>query len=186
MSHGFDAVDDTKTAELASAAGPLRLADRALGLVNRLIAILGSIALVAASLVLTYSVIVRYFLRLPTDWQDEMAVFLLVGSVFLASAGVQARRGHVAIEALSSILPKMVNGIRLIVVDALSCAFCAFFAWKSWALLVEAWTEDQHSETIWGPPLWIPYSLMTFGMGLLALQILIQFLDGLGRGGRDE
>lgn len=186
MSHGFDVVEDTKAAELASTVRPLRLAERVLSVLNRLIAILGSAALVAASLVLTYSVIVRYFLKLPTDWQDEMAVFLLVGAVFLAAAGVQARRGHVAIEALSSILPKSVNAIRLIVVDALSLAFCTFFAWKSWTLLVEAWTEDQHSETIWGPPLWVPYSLMTFGMGLLALQILIQLLDGLGRGGRAE
>jgi hypothetical protein len=35
------------------------------------------VALIAADLVLTYSVIVRYFLKISTDWQDEMSVFLI-------------------------------------------------------------------------------------------------------------
>ena len=52
-------------------------------------------------------------------------------------------------------------------------------AWKSWLLLDEAWAENFHSESTWGPPLWIPYSLMTVGMTLLGLQILMQVLTEL-------
>jgi TRAP-type C4-dicarboxylate transport system permease small subunit len=58
------------------------------------------VALIAAGLVLTCSVIVRYFLKISADWQDEMSVFLIVGAVFISSAAVQALRGHVAIEAI--------------------------------------------------------------------------------------
>ncbi|MBO0751246.1 MAG: TRAP transporter small permease [Bradyrhizobiaceae bacterium] len=155
------------------------LLGRALSLINDIIVLLSSIALVIASLVLTYSVASRYFLHLSTDWQDELSVFLIVGAVFMSSAAIQQRRGHVAIEAITSLLPASVNGVRQVVVDAASLAFCGFFAWKSWLLFAEAWTENYHSESTWGPPLWIPYSLMTVGMTLLSLQLLLQIVVAL-------
>ena len=146
---------------------------------NTLMMLIGGVALVVACLVLTYSVIVRYALKVPTDWQDETAVFLLVGATFLSASAIQARRGHIGIEALASILPQGVNRFRQILIDLLSLAFCVFFTWKSFTLLHEAWVDDQHSSSTWGPPLIIPYGLMAVGMVLLSLQILLQCLDQL-------
>ncbi|HKA71020.1 MAG TPA: TRAP transporter small permease, partial [Xanthobacteraceae bacterium] len=45
----------------------------------------------------------------------------------------------------------------------------------------EAWVDNHHSGSTWGPPLWIPYSLMTVGMVLLSVQILLQVLAALER-----
>ena len=155
--------------------GPLR---RVWDGINQLVTIISSGALVIASCVLTYSVVTRYFLHYSTDWQDEFSVFLIVGAVFMSAAAVQARRGHVAIEAVSVLLPNGVNRIRLLCVDIASFAFCAYFTWKSWLLLDEAITENYHSSSTWGPPLWIPYSLMTAGMALLTVQLMIQIVAG--------
>jgi len=151
-------------------------AERSLAAINTIVVRLSSIALVVAAFVLTYSVIVRYFLKISTDWQDEMSVFLIVGAVFMSAAAIQAGRGHVAIEAIIALLPARVNRARQMLVDAASFLFCAYFAWKSWLLLVEAWTEGFRSGSTWAPPLWIPYSLMTVGMMLLSLQILLQLV----------
>jgi TRAP-type C4-dicarboxylate transport system permease small subunit len=151
---------------------------------NGVIVFVSSIALVMAALVLTYSVVTRYFLRLSTDWQDELSVFLIVGAVFMSSAAIQAQRGHVAIEAIVGLLSPRVNRVRQVVVDIASMMFCGYFAWKSWTLLAEAWTENFHSESTWGPPLWIPYSLMSIGMTLLTLQLLLQVIDQLARRAR--
>jgi TRAP-type C4-dicarboxylate transport system permease small subunit len=85
----------------------------------------------------------------------------------------------VAIEAVTGLLPPHVNMARQILVDAASFIFCAYFAWKSWLLLLEAWLEGFHSGSTWAPPLWIPYSLMTIGMMLLSLQILLQVVHEL-------
>jgi TRAP-type C4-dicarboxylate transport system permease small subunit len=147
---------------------------RLLGYLNRAIVVLSAVALVLASCVLTYSVVLRYFTPEPTDWQDEFSVFLLIGVSFMAAAWVHSQRGHIGIEALASILSPGVNRVRLFVVDMLSALFCAFFAWKSWTLLYEAWSEGYVSATAWAPPLWIPYSLMSVGMTLLTLQIVVQ------------
>ena len=151
--------------------------------INRVITAVSSIALVAAALVLTYSVLSRYFLHLSTDWQDELSVFLIVGAVFMSAAAIQAQRGHVAIEAIVGLLGPRANHIRQIICDFASTVFCGYFAFKSWTLLAEAWTENYHSESTWGPPLWIPYSLMAVGMTLLSLQLLLQLVRQLWRRG---
>ena len=140
---------------------------------NRVMVGLGMLALLAASCVLTYSVLTRYFLKASTDWQDEAAVFCLVGATFLCGAFVQSLRGHVGIEAVASVLSPAMNRWRLCATDLLSLAFCSFFAWKSWTLLHEAWRDGQTTSSSWAPPLWIPYGLMSLGMSLLALQLLL-------------
>ena len=175
MAHGLDPVETGQGGVSVSDAP----ADRALAAVNRVIVILSSIALVLAACVLTYSVVVRYFLKYSTDWQDEMSVFLIVGAVFMSAAAIQAQRGHIGIEAIVGLLPKRVNHVRILLVDVASLAFCGYFAWKSITLLHEAIVDDYHSSSTWAPPLWIPYSLMTAGMVLLSVQLLLQIVAGL-------
>jgi TRAP-type C4-dicarboxylate transport system permease small subunit len=112
-----------------------------------------------------------------------MSVFLIVGAVFMSAAAVQAQRGHIGIEAIVGLLPRRVNRVRVILVDIAGLMFCGYFAWKSITLLHEAIVDDYHSTSTWGPPLWIPYSLMAAGMVLLSVQLLLQVIaDVRGRG----
>ncbi|MRI53433.1 TRAP transporter small permease [Methylobacterium sp. DB1607] len=187
MSHAFDAASaasEPHKAEASRIPGLLGVIDRTTRRLNHLILVLGGIALVAACLVLSYSVLIRYVLHEPTEWQDETAVFLIVGATFLSAAGVQAKRGHVAIEALTGLLSPAVNRMRLVLVDIVSLAFVAFFAWKSWSLFHEAWEDGQISQSTWGPPLWIPYLLMAAGMSLLSLQFVLQIAEAVLYGPR--
>lgn len=147
---------------------------RALQWINRAMVVLGMLALLVASLVLTSSVVSRYFLKASTDWQDEAAVFCLVGATFLSGAFVQSLRGHVGIEAVAGLMPAVMERIRVMLVDLLGFLFCSFFSWKSWTLFHEAWVDHQTTSSSWAPPLSIPYGLMAAGMTLLALQILVQ------------
>ena len=151
-------------------------AQSALTAVNALMAVASSLAIAAAGLVLTWEVIGRYFLKLGSDWQDELSTFLLIGATFASAAWTQARRGHVAIDALAHILPSWADRLRRRLADFLSAAFCGYFAWKSWQLLGEALDDGQTTPSAWGPPLWIPYGCMTIGMALLTLQLLLQLL----------
>src|SRR6266478_2690570 len=179
MAHGLDDVETaSQAASPADAAEPV---DRIFARINVAIVLVSSIALVASAFVLTYSVASRYFFHFSTDWQDELSVFLIVGAVFMSSAAIQAQRGHVGIEAIVGLLSPRVNHVRQVAVDIASLMFCGFFAWKSWVLLDEAWVENHHSGSTWGPPLWIPYSLMTIGMTLLSVQLLLQIIGELRR-----
>ena len=155
-------------------AGVLAAVSRGLAWINGLVFGVSMLALLAAACVLTASVLMRYFFKVPTDWQDEASVFLIVGAVFMSGAYVQSYRGHVGIEALAGLLPARINAARRLGCDLVSCLFCGFFAWKSWTLVREAWVEGQTTTSSWAPPLWIPYGLMAVGMTLLAWQLLLQ------------
>jgi TRAP-type C4-dicarboxylate transport system permease small subunit len=157
---------------------------RVLAVCNFIIVILAGIALVAASAILSYSVLGRALFHSPNYWQDEAAVFLLVGATFMTAAYVQGQRGHIGIEAFIGLLSPLVNRIRLWLVDLASFVFCAFFAWKSWTLAHEAWVDGQVTNSMWSAPLAIPYVLMASGMTLLCLQILLQLMIPLSRPAR--
>lgn len=154
--HGVDLGHSVVVTAAARPGSPVGRINRAMTLLNRTIVVLCSIALIIASAILSYSVAARYFFNAATYWQDEAAVFLLVGATFLSTAFVQAGRGHIGIEALTGYLTKRGNAIRILAVDAASLLFCCFFAWKSWTLFHEAWVDGQVSGSTWAPPLWIP------------------------------
>lgn len=179
MSHGFDAKPTAGELPATPDNPVVAVLAGVLDRFNKLALYLSMVALMLTALIMTYSVVARYFFHTPTDWQDDATVFMLVGVIFLCAGYAQSYRGHIGIEALSSILPASVNAVRLLLVDVLSFLFCAFFSWKSWALFHEAWSEGQTTSSTFAPPLWIPYSLMALGMTVLTLQILLQVLTRL-------
>ena len=115
MVHGLDTVGTA--IEAVSVKEDTAGFERFVAPVNYVVTIISSIALVVAAFVLSYSVASRYFFHFSTDWQDEFSVFLIAGAVFMSGAAVQARRGHVAIEAFSTLLSPRANRIRLFLVD---------------------------------------------------------------------
>ena len=110
----LDSLPDTP--EDVPTTGFLGLIQRGLNAVNTVLAFFSALALAVAGCVLTWEVIGRYFLEIPSDWQDELSVFLLVGATFASAAWTQARRGHVGIEALGALLPPRA-GRGLVLID---------------------------------------------------------------------
>ena len=178
MSHGYD-IPGAPAPGIAPVPAPLAPVARLIAGLHRVMVFVGMLGLLAAAGILSAAVFLRYFLHTPTDWQDEVAVFCLVGMTFLCAGFVQQQRGHIGIEALAGLLPERVDRLRRRFVDLASFFFCAFFTWKSLTLFLEAYNEGQTTSSTWAPPLAIPYGLMLGGMVLLTLQLLLQVLAGL-------
>ena len=168
--------DQSDLSDAAAGNGLVAALERALAFCNNVIVVFAALALIAACAVLSYSVLSRALFHSANYWQDEAAVFLLVGATFMTAAYVQGERGHIGIEAFVGLLSPLANRIRLWLVDAASLLFCAFFAWKSWTLAHEAFVDGQVSNSMWSPPLAVPYGLMALGMTFLCLQILLQIM----------
>jgi TRAP-type C4-dicarboxylate transport system permease small subunit len=85
-------------------------------------------------------------------------------------------RGHVYVDLVPHYLgPRGCFAVALLA-GLISLTFCALLAGYGFAFWYQAWANDWHAETVWRPPLWIPYFAVPLGMGLLALQSLAGIL----------
>lgn len=146
---------------------------------NRLMAILSAFLIFGATLVLVYEVLTRYVFRVTNDWVIELCVFLLIAATFLSAGFTQAERGHVGIEVLDEVMSPFWNRIRRLLGDFLSLLVVAFIAQNAWSYTFTAYDEGWRTGSTWAPALWIPYALMAFGLTTLALQMIVQIVEGV-------
>ena len=134
---------------------------------------LAALCLVAAALIITEAIVVRKIFGISTIWQIEASVFLLIFTVFVGAAFVQKNEHHLNVDLLIINLSPKTREITLIVVSIISGILAAILACYAWPMWWEAVVNNEHSESLWGPPLWIPYLFLPFGMTLLFLQYIV-------------
>ncbi len=144
--------------------------------INALTNITGWIAalcLVAAAIIVTEAVIVRKVFNISTIWQTEASIFLLIFVVFTGAPFVQKNEHHLNVDLVVLYLSPRTREVTLIVVSIISCILAAILAWYAWPMWWETVVYNQHSESLWGPPLWIPYLFLPLGMTVLFLQYIL-------------
>src|SRR5260370_10518274 len=155
MMHG-PIKDQNDRSNVAAGRGLVAAFERALAFCNNVIVVFAALALIAACLVLSHSVLTRALFHSPNYWQDEAAVFLLVGATFMTAAYVQQQRGHIGIEAFVGLLSPMVNRIRLWLVGVARLLFFGVFSLESWALVHGAVGVRPGFHSVLSPPLGRP------------------------------
>jgi TRAP-type C4-dicarboxylate transport system permease small subunit len=154
-------------------------------MLNRLaliVAAVSAVMVLAASVAVSYGVFTRNLFETSTIWELEASVYAVMFATFLAAAYTDTSGGQVSVGGLSALLPPKVEKIRQVVVDFL--AFLLFLAVlvSGWTMFEEAYSYGWRSDTIWGPPLWIPFAAIPLGSLLiclmLALRVVIRLLGG--------
>ncbi|MGD1974137.1 MAG: TRAP transporter small permease [Desulfobacterales bacterium] len=138
---------------------------------------IAALSLLGAALIVTEGVLVRKILGISTIWQIEASVFLLIFVVFGGAAFVQKNEHHLNVDLVIIHLSPRTREITLIVVSIISCVLAAVLAWYAWPMWWESVVGNEHSESLWGPPLWIPYLFLPLGMTLLFLQYIVYICD---------
>jgi TRAP-type C4-dicarboxylate transport system permease small subunit len=142
-------------------------------ILSRITGWMAALCLVAAALIITEAVLARKIFGVSTIWQIEASVFLLIFTVFAGAAFVQKNEHHLNVDLIIIRFPPKVREIILIGVSVLSCVLTAVIAWYAWPMWWETLINREHSESLWGPPLWIPYLFLPLGMTLLFLQYIV-------------
>ncbi|MCS6922659.1 MAG: TRAP transporter small permease [Elioraea sp.] len=156
----------------------------------RAIDALGLLCAVAAALMLTAAVLVVSFMVVHRSlgasafWEIELAVYLMVGAIFLASPYTLRTKGHVNVDLLDVLLAGRAKRAVAYGTAAVGCAVCLYLAWHGWKLFHEAWITGETSESMWKPVRWPLYLAMPVGLALTALQYAAEMWKIGARGQR--
>lgn len=149
---------------------------RAVTFVSRVAGVVGALLIAAAVLIICDMVIERYIFNLTTIWQIDAVTYCIVGATFISSPYVLMTRGHVNVDILPLHIGPRARYVLALGTSLLALAFClAIFVLctKYW---YDAYSERWLSNTVWRARLWIPYTSMPIGLGLVTLQYVVEII----------
>lgn len=129
-----------------------------------------------AVLVVCQMVFVRYVLNQSTVWQTDLITYCIIAATFIGSPYVLLTRGHVNVNVVPLHLSPRARFVLALSASGMSVAFCAVMTVLTFLFWKEAWDNGWVSDTIWRARLWIPYSSMPIGLGLLTLQYVVDIV----------
>ena len=137
-------------------------------------AVCGTLGLLAL-MVGTYSVIGRYIdQRIAFSYGDEVVVYMTVWAVLIAASQLVRTDGHVRPDLVLRLLPP--QGQRW--AEAFNCVvaivLCAGLTWYGWDIATTSHSLDERSETGLQFPMWIYYSALPTGFGLMGLRYVLR------------
>jgi len=134
--------------------------------------------LVAIVMVLTgvtfLQVVLRYVLKLPLPWGEELARYLFVWLTFLGSAAAVRTKAHIIMDLVINTIPvrfkKMVNILAYIIF----LAFCGLLIIQGWQLMVMNMGQKSDALKV---PMAYPYVVIPLGAFFMAIFLLEQVME---------
>jgi TRAP-type C4-dicarboxylate transport system permease small subunit len=149
---------------------------RGVGNLSRLFAVLATLLIIAAMLVVCQMILMRYVFRLPTIWQTDFVVFSATAAMFLGAPYVLMTGGHVGVDVIELMVKERTRARMRIVSSLLGLTFCIVMLIATWVQFHDAWSGNWKHSSMWAPPLWVPLATLPLGFGLLCLQYVAQIL----------
>jgi TRAP-type C4-dicarboxylate transport system permease small subunit len=126
------------------------------------------LATLVLALLISFDVLMRYFLNRPQLIVDELGPFLLLLVIFGAAAQTFRVGGHVRMDLVTSHLPPAARAWLRLLNLALGLAFLAVVIWVTTQSALTAYRYGRVSAVLLYP-LWVPMLLIPAGLLLLAL-----------------
>ena len=149
---------------------------KAVGNLSRLLAILSTVLIISAMLVVCQMILMRYVFRLPTIWQTDFVVFSATAAMFIGAPYVLMKGGHVGVDVIELMVGDKARWALRVVGSVLGLLFCIIMLVASWIQFHEAWLGNWKHASVWAPPLWVPLLALPIGFATLCLQYVAQIL----------
>ena len=134
---------------------------------------IASIAMVVLTLVTAAGVIMRYIVKSPILWQEEVQAFCQIWMIFLG-ASVAFRAGSiVAIEMVVDALPEKAKKIMEYIVDMIVIFTLTFLMVKSQQYIAQIFGRTHRSTPILGIPYELIYGIAPYGCALMIISYLL-------------
>jgi len=149
---------------------------KAVGALSRAFAVVATLLLIAAMVVVCEMILIRYLFRAATIWQTDFVVFSATAAIFLGAPYVLLKGGHVGVDVFETVMPPPARRAVKVLAALLGLAFCVVMLVASAISAHEAYEAGWKHSSVWAPRLWIPMSSLPAGFGLLCLQYVAQIL----------
>ena len=127
-------------------------------------------------LVICDMVFVRYVLNYDTIWQTDFVTYSLIAATFVGSPYVLMTRGHVNVDVVPLHVGPRTRYWLAVTTGLVALAFCVTLTILAFHYWQQAWINNWRSDTVWRSRLWIPYSSMPIGLGILSLQYVVELI----------
>ncbi len=154
-----------------------------LRLINSLSELAGRITsflIIVMSLVICFEVVARYIFKSPTLWAHELSAMIFGIYIIFGGAVTFLSKGHVNVDVFYGTLSKRWRAFLDVLTFWFFALFCFALAWKGWEFGLKSLKFDEHSGTVWNPPVYHMKILISIGCFLLLLQGISKFITDLG------
>ena len=131
-----------------------------------LIALIASMTLLVAG-----QVVLRNIFASGISWGDVAARHMVLWVAFLGAMLATRSRKHIAIDALTRLIPRRPRNAVRIALDALACIVAFLLARASLAFVIDE--RLMGTELIAGFPAWIAQTIIPFGFAMISLEYAI-------------
>ena len=135
----------------------------------------------AGLMVIVLGVFLRYVLKAPVTWTDEISRFLIIWGVLIGTSAALRDNRHIQVEFLYDIAPPWMKRFIDIFANAFGFMFCVYLVYYGSILIHQRFVSGQVTMSL-GIPLWMIYliiPLFGFILGIRFLQRFIKVLMGL-------
>jgi TRAP-type C4-dicarboxylate transport system permease small subunit len=141
---------------------------------NKLLLILGGIAVILLMSLATINVILR-ILHIPYSGAYEMVSFLGAIVIAFALGYTQKRKDHIVVDILTERFSKQTNRVLNIISYGITMVFFAVVSWQIFVFGMKIWKSGEVSETL--KIIYHPFIFsVSIGFAVLSLTIIIDFL----------
>lgn len=132
-------------------------------MIERLVAIVSSLALFALMMLMVFDVVGRNILNHPVQGATELTEIGLVTITFLLFPTLALRNGHIVADVADALHSRVLDVVKLVLTALLGAGVFGLMSWRIWLLGLNSASYGEAS-----PTMQVPLSPFLFGASILA------------------
>jgi TRAP-type C4-dicarboxylate transport system permease small subunit len=139
------------------------------------IILLTGLCVLAMTLMVSYDVLMRYFLDDPQLFVDDLTSFLLVAVIFLGAGPVFYKGGHIRIDLLTSRLKSKTQSRMRVITLFIGIALLGIVIYETMVSTVAAFQTGRVS-AVMNYPLWMGMIFIPLGLILMVFFMVVELV----------
>lgn len=146
--------------------------------------VFGSVAsymIMALIAFLTINVIMRYFLKRPFAFTEEITGYLLTFIVFIGLGYTMMVGAHVITNILVRYLPDQAKEIFITVRNFIGVIFATLLTISAWVLMIKNYARKTIAFGALETPVWVPNIIFVVGSTVFLFEMVVMFIKTIKR-----